>query len=152
MVVWYDSILATSGELRHQNALTRDNYEFFHFTDAFFTNYWWNPSSLQATAQLRGTNQRRVYVGNDCFGRGTFGGGRLEIYKGANPILEFKGQLGIGLFAPGFTYEEGRGVRALFHIMENSLYKGINTQFLEMEKWKEKKRDQTNGGWEKQGN
>jgi hypothetical protein len=56
-----------------------------------------------------------VYIGNDCFGRNTFGGGKLNIYLAANAILYHK-QLSIALFAPGWTYEAGSLSRTLLDI------------------------------------
>jgi mannosyl-glycoprotein endo-beta-N-acetylglucosaminidase len=53
---------------------------------------------------LKSQNKRKVYIGNDCFGRNTYGGGKFDIYKAANKILENKNQLSIALFAPGYTY------------------------------------------------
>jgi len=51
-------------------------------------------------------NLKKVYIGNDCFGRGTYEGGQYNIHKAVNKILEYKNQLSIALFAPGFTYED----------------------------------------------
>ena len=50
-------------------------------------------------------------MGNDCFGRGTFGGGQFNLYKGANTILSTSKKTGRkdlaipAIFAMGYTYE-----------------------------------------------
>ncbi len=44
-------------------------------------------------------------MGNDCFGRNTFGGGKYDVYKAISAIQSIP-QLSIALFAPGFTYED----------------------------------------------
>jgi mannosyl-glycoprotein endo-beta-N-acetylglucosaminidase len=59
---------------------------------------------LKESSELRSQNKRKVYIGNDCFGRNTYGGGKFDIFVAANKILEYKNQLSIGLFAPAFTY------------------------------------------------
>ena len=87
LVIWYDSVSAVDGEIRYQNALTALNEEFYHLTDGFFSNYWWNPQLLQETIARKGTCPKRVYIGNDCFGRNTYGGGKYDIYK-ATTLLE----------------------------------------------------------------
>ena len=51
----------------------------------------------------------KVYIGNDVFGRGTFGGGGFQIHIAANKIIEYMGDgdmspLSIAMFAPGWTY------------------------------------------------
>ncbi len=74
-------------------------------TDGLFTNYWWNEGLLMKDVQLKANHPNRLYVGNDCFGRNTYGGGMYNIYTAANKILEYKNDLSISLFAPCFTYQ-----------------------------------------------
>ncbi len=48
-----------------------------------------------------------IYVGSDCFGRGTFGGGGYNTYKAINAIKKIdkgSGSLAPALFAMGYTY------------------------------------------------
>ena len=56
-------------------------------TDGIFTNYWWNEDLLKRSVELKNGNPRRVYFGNDCFGRNTYGGGMYSSYKAVNKIL-----------------------------------------------------------------
>lgn len=87
LVIWYDSISQNDGQIRYQNALTSENYEFYHLTDGLFTNYWWNEELLKKSSQLKNGNPKRVYIGNDCFGRNTYAGGMYNIFKAANKVL-----------------------------------------------------------------
>lgn len=58
---------------------------------------------------------KRVYVGNDCHGRGTFGGGKYNISAGIQMIRKVNLQntetnkypLIPALFGMAFTYENG---------------------------------------------
>lgn len=56
---------------------------------------------------MKKDNKKKVYFGNDCFGRGTFGGGKTDLYQATNLLLQHKQNLSIALFAPGWTYESG---------------------------------------------
>ena len=79
---------------------------FFNASDGIFTNYWWNDDLLYTSSQKKGNSSKKVYIGNDCFGRGTYGGGKYDLYKATNKIFEYKNSLSIALFAPGYTYED----------------------------------------------
>ena len=49
-----------------------------------------------------------IYVGSDCFGRGTYLGGGYNTYKAVQAIKKVdggKGDLAPALFAMGYTYE-----------------------------------------------
>jgi mannosyl-glycoprotein endo-beta-N-acetylglucosaminidase len=59
------------------------------------------------TIKNKGKNPRRVYIGSDCFGRNTYEGGMYHTYKAVNKVWEYKDDLSVALFAPGFTYEDG---------------------------------------------
>lgn len=77
IVIWYDSIIST-GQLAWQSQLNDKNAEFFEICDYFFTDYKWNVEKLQecwATAESLGRTSD-VFIGNDIWGRGTFGGGK----------------------------------------------------------------------------
>jgi hypothetical protein len=147
-VIWYDSISATDGVIRYQNALNSVNKEFYMLTDGIFTNYWWNEELLKTSISNKERNN--IYIGNDCFGRNTYGGGKYDIYKAANKILEYKKDLQIALFAPGFTYQDNaENNRILYHLNELSMYKGMKTQTIIIDKW----RDIINrgNGWGQEG-
>ena len=87
----------------------------YHHSDGLFTNYWWNEDKLRESVEFKKDNKRKVFIGNDCFGRNTYGGGKMDIYVAANKILEYKDMLSIGLFAPGYTYETS-DARSLYHL------------------------------------
>ena len=87
MLVWYDSVIH-SGQLKWQSALNDQNFEFFKVTDAFFTDYHWKLQNLSNTMETflsKITNSNLstydIYIGNDTYGRGTYGGGQLDINK-----------------------------------------------------------------------
>jgi mannosyl-glycoprotein endo-beta-N-acetylglucosaminidase len=42
LIIWYDSITSSTGEISYQNELNNSNSIFYKLTDGFFTNYWWN--------------------------------------------------------------------------------------------------------------
>lgn len=50
-VIWYDSIIASSGRVRWQSALTDENASFFAAADGMFTDYHWNPDMVRETAR-----------------------------------------------------------------------------------------------------
>jgi hypothetical protein len=58
-------------------------------------------------------------------------------YKAVNKVWEYKDDLSVALFAPGFTYEDGgENNRKIFHLNELALYKGIKAQVIPIDKWK----------------
>jgi mannosyl-glycoprotein endo-beta-N-acetylglucosaminidase len=132
LIIWYDSVLH-SGQLRWKSALTEENYRFLEVTDGFFGDYHWEKGNLPQSlatfdTRIKGTRpdlaSYDVYIGNDTYGRGTFGGGRLDIYKA---ILEInKLPLSISLFGQAMFYEEYRGFadRQIFNINEDIFWKG----------------------------
>jgi hypothetical protein len=49
-----------------------------------------------------------IYVGSDCFGRGTYEGGGLNTFKAIHTIKKVDKGMGVlapALFAIGYTYE-----------------------------------------------
>lgn len=54
-------------------------------------------------------------MGNDCFGRNTFGGGKYNTYRAIQTITKVNERMELGdkcplvpaLFAMGFSYEDG---------------------------------------------
>jgi hypothetical protein len=104
-VLWYDAV-ATSGRIEYQNALTEKNKPFFMKCGGIFTNYWWNPLSLQLSAFVADGAQRsrrNIYAGIDVFGRRTFGGGGMTCNAALTEIIG--AQQSAALFAPGWTLE-----------------------------------------------
>ena len=93
-MIWYDSVLH-DGTLRWQSALNDKNYEFFKVTDGFFTDYHWEEENLDDTLEAYNEHIKGkcpelstydIFIGNDTYGRGTFGGGRLNIHKAITEI------------------------------------------------------------------
>lgn len=84
-LMWYDSV-THSGDLKWQSALNEHNYRFMEVSDSFFTDYHWTPKNLEVTLttfleNFPDRNSFSVYFGNDCYGRGTYGGGGYDVYK-----------------------------------------------------------------------
>jgi mannosyl-glycoprotein endo-beta-N-acetylglucosaminidase len=81
LLIWYDAV-TIDGELVWQNALNAKNKPFFDACDAIFLNYAWDQSAAAASAAAAAASDRTcdVFLGVDVFGRGTFGGGKLNSY------------------------------------------------------------------------
>lgn len=73
MISWYDSV-TTSGTVQYQNQVNEKNKIFYDLTDSFYTNYWWTDDMLKKDLNEAQPN-KTIYVGNDVWGRGTYGGG-----------------------------------------------------------------------------
>jgi mannosyl-glycoprotein endo-beta-N-acetylglucosaminidase len=103
ILIFYDSV-TNAGELKWQSQLNEKNLEYFEICDYFFTDYHWNLEKLQEgwafAESLQRTND--VFVGTDIWGRGTFGGGKFESYKGVTEARKLG--FSVALFAQGFTY------------------------------------------------
>jgi hypothetical protein len=83
--------------------VTDRNRGWLECCDGLFTNYVWKPEMLPRDAP-------HVFVGTDCFGRGTYlGGGR----KTGEALLEAKNRgLSNAVFAPGWTVEKAESKHA----------------------------------------
>ncbi|KAG0173961.1 hypothetical protein DFQ28_002995 [Apophysomyces sp. BC1034] len=104
-VIWYDS-MTIQGEIDYQNNLTKLNDPFFKAADGIFLNYWWTDDYPKESAQLAkslGRSPKDVYFGTDVWGRGTYGGGQFNSYKGVE--ASDKGDTSSVLFAMAYTYE-----------------------------------------------
>lgn len=82
MISWYDSV-TSSGSLEYQNEINDKNKIFYDLTDTFYTNYWWNDDKLKDDLKLAKPN-KTIFVGNDVWGRGTYGGGEYSIFSAIN--------------------------------------------------------------------
>ena len=106
LVIYYDSLDATTGRVAYQNGLTPANACFFEACDGIFTNYWWRSAHLADTAALAGERRHDVFVGVDCFARGD-----LNYSAGpgcANAVATVRDAgLSVALFAPGWSLECG---------------------------------------------
>jgi hypothetical protein len=77
MLIWYDAV-TIEGALVWQNALNTKNKPFFDICDGMFLNYAWTQSAAASSAAAAGNRKCDVFLGVDIFGRGTFGGGKLN--------------------------------------------------------------------------
>ncbi len=113
IVVWYDA-LATSGQVSYQNCLDEEDLPFFLASDGIFTNYWWDsltqtPVESAAVATENSRSPFGVQSGIDVYGRVdpslyTPGLGCLPAVTSA-----VQGGTSVGLFAPGWTFENAGG-------------------------------------------
>ena len=101
-VLWYDAV-TVNGTLEWQNALTPLNRPFFDRCDGIWINYTWKEGDPNRIRDAAGERWRDVYLGVDCFGRGTYGGGGLNTYVGVEAAKN--AALNVGLFAPAWPYE-----------------------------------------------
>ncbi|KAL4424425.1 hypothetical protein ABPG77_005668, partial [Micractinium sp. CCAP 211/92] len=101
-VVWYDAV-TTDGKLQWQNALTPLNRPFFDACDGLWVNYTWQEDTPAVVKQEAGERAADVFMGVDCFGRGTFAGGGFSCGAALRASLE-QG-LSAALFAVGWPYE-----------------------------------------------
>lgn len=123
----------------YQNEVNDRNKAYYELTDSFFTNYWWNDEKLKDDIKSAQPN-KTIYVGNDIWGRGTFGGGEFFTFKGINEIEKFnkpeQPNLVPALFAPAYTYETGgQNNNAYFKANEDRLYRGVIFEKFDIEKW-----------------
>ena len=101
-VLWYDAV-TVEGTLEWQNALTPLNRPFFDRCDGIWINYTWKEGDPNRIRDAAGDRRGDVYLGVDCFGRGTYGGGGLNTYVGVEAARN--AALNVGLFAPAWTYQ-----------------------------------------------
>ncbi|KAG0253314.1 hypothetical protein BG011_006426 [Mortierella polycephala] len=102
-LIWYDSVVSSTGEVAWQDKLSLENYRFFEKSDGIFTNYTWKEHAVGESVALAGPRKRDVYTGIDVWGRNTFGGGGYTTYKALEVIQ--REQSSCALFAPAWTYE-----------------------------------------------
>ncbi|CAN0009123.1 unnamed protein product [Laminaria digitata] len=101
-VLWYDSV-TTEGNLAWQDRLNSKNRVFFDACDGIFVNYTWQPDYPSASALEAKARRYDVYTGIDTFGRGTWGGGGLDVDKALGKIR--RAGVSAALFAPSWTME-----------------------------------------------
>lgn len=96
-LIWYDSVISSSGVVDWQNVLNQNNYKFFEQSDGkivvtlivqgfkascllsgpstifvylgIFINYFWGSQSVAQSSTLAGSRNRDVYTGIDVWGR-----------------------------------------------------------------------------------
>lgn len=104
-VIWYDAV-TTEGTLEWQNSLTLLNAPFFDACDGLWVNYTWEERTpLDIRKRLNHDADRGfdVYMGIDCFGRGTYGGGGLHCHTAVTAAASVG--LSVALFACAWPYE-----------------------------------------------
>ena len=126
LVIWYDSVLH-DGQLRWQSALNDKNYRFFQATDGFFSDYHWQLENLDETLETYKTQIQPVlphlstydiFYGNDIYGRGTYGGGKLNIHVALAALDHYP--FSLAMFGQAHWYEKLDGFRdfSLFSLNE----------------------------------
>ena len=115
LVLYYDSLDATTGGIAYQNGLSPANQIFFDACDGLFTNYWWSAAVLARSAQLAGAARRfDVYAGIDCFARGPNPSFPMP-YKaggcGTGVKMVADAGLSLAVFAPGWSLECGEAAK-----------------------------------------
>ena len=71
-----------------------------------FLNYWWDENGLQNSLKFRIEN-KMIYVGSDCWGRGTYAGGGYNTYKAVQAIEKVDNKINVlapVLFGMAYTY------------------------------------------------
>ena len=126
-LIWYDSVLATTGKVRWQSALRENNVAFFNVCDTFFTDYHWRPEFLDESLLFAGDRSWEVYYGNDVYGRGTYGGGVFNTHVALNEICQRP--LSIAIFGQAYFYEQLDGWRNehIFRRNEEKFWEGKQT-------------------------
>ncbi|EAL73713.1 hypothetical protein DDB_G0268520 [Dictyostelium discoideum AX4] len=142
LIIWYDSV-TSNGELNWQNELNEKNYRFFENCDGIFLNYCWNKDNLKNSFNIISNlnnnkddcndeeiNEKckNVYVGTDCWGRGTFGGGKFNSWIGLKEAD--LNQLSSAIFAPAWTYEDANSSSKMVIEREKSFWLGSLVQNL----------------------
>uniref|UniRef100_A0A1B6DUG4 Cytosolic endo-beta-N-acetylglucosaminidase n=1 Tax=Clastoptera arizonana TaxID=38151 RepID=A0A1B6DUG4_9HEMI len=103
LVIWYDSVIIPSGELKWQNKLNQHNKAFFDVCDGIYLNYSWSEDDLIESLECAGPRKKDVFVGVDVFGRNCFGGGGFNTDIALEVIRSFG--FSSAIFAPGWTHE-----------------------------------------------
>ncbi len=124
VAIMYDSVTTDTGEVKWQNTVTDRNRGWLECCDGIFTNYAWKPEMLP-------TNAPEVYVGTDCFGRGTYlGGGNMT----GEALLEAKNRgLSNAIFAPGWTVERATSNHAEEEMWRGIVWKGVAVEMTPFE-------------------
>ena len=103
-VVWYDSILE-SGKVRWQSMINKYNAVFLDVSDKFFTDYHWKLEHLKISVETAKERSLDIMFGNDVYGRGTYGGGKLNTYMAIDEIMKYP--LSISIFGQAYYYQNG---------------------------------------------
>lgn len=110
-VIWYDA-LTLMNQVHYQNALTLLNAPYFWKASGIFTNYFWREPHILATQALASAPEvdrlQDVFIGVDCYGRGSLGGGGWGVGEALERIKR-TGGAAAAMFAPGWTWENFDG-------------------------------------------
>lgn len=103
-VIWYDAV-TTAGKLEWQNNLTPLNRPFFDACDGLFVNYTWKAETPREVRAAAGSRRAEVWMGIDCFGRNTYGGGGLD--SNVALVAARSQGLSVALFAMAWPFDCG---------------------------------------------
>jgi hypothetical protein len=133
LIIWYDSVIKTTGKIEYQNELNVKNSDFFDCCDGIFLNYCWKDENLKNSFENSKERNYDVFVGIDVWKRGCVGG--FETYQSFEKIQKYN--LSIAVFAPAWTYEQNNGSKSaeLFYLNENHLWNGVRPVHLLLEEW-----------------
>ena len=131
-LIWHDSVLATTGQVKWQSALRENNKAFFDVCDTFFTDYHWKVEYLDESLVFAGDRSYEVYYGNDVYGRGTYGGGIYNTHVALNQIC--KRPLSIAIFGQAYFFEnfDGWSSPEIFKRNEEQFWEGKHTVTLSL--------------------
>ena len=101
-VIWYDAV-TVEGKLEWQNGLTKLNKPFFDNCDGIWINYAWKEGDPNRMRDAAGDRKDDVFIGVDCFGRGTYGGGGLNTYVAVEAIKN--SGMNVALFGCCWPYQ-----------------------------------------------
>lgn len=123
-LIWYDAVTVLN-KVHYQNGLTLLNAPFLAATSGLFANYFWRTPQIAATRRMAGVMGRSasVYMGVDCYGRGSWGDGGFGVVVALGEIVNYG--LSAALFAPGWTWENFEGKR--FYEIEKLFWAGVET-------------------------
>ncbi|KIY71576.1 glycoside hydrolase family 85 protein [Cylindrobasidium torrendii FP15055 ss-10] len=114
-VSWYDSVIV-DGRLAWQDRLNSINLPFFLSSHNIFSNYTWHSSypaktasyflslGAETTASSRKTLQD-IFMGIDCWGRGSHGGGGFGAFRALTHIAPESLGLSVAFFGQAWTWE-----------------------------------------------
>lgn len=101
-VIWYDAV-TIEGRLDWQNSLTKLNRPFFERCDGIWINYTWKEGDPNRIRDAAGERRGDVFLGVDCFGRGTYGGGGMNTFVGVEAVKN--AGMNVALFGCAWPYQ-----------------------------------------------
>ena len=131
MIIWYDSVSSITGRIKWQSELNEHNISFFKMCDAIFLDYKYTIDKIRHTSTAANQRNYDVYVGIDCYGRGTYGGGGYNTHHAMKLIRQYN--LSVALFGAAWTLEcisSGmRDTRLYYELADQKLW--CSTDYIE---------------------